>query len=137
MAAAQTSNPAILSVGRALPPNYVDQETLIAALTAYWSAKHHNADRLADVHRAAQVGGRHLALPLADYPGLDSFGKTNDAFIRVGTELGEAAIRAGLRAAGLEPRDVDHLWFVTVTGISTPSLDRKSTRLNSSHITIS
>jgi alkylresorcinol/alkylpyrone synthase len=39
--------------------------------------------------------------------------------------VGEAAIRAGLAAAGLAPRDVDHLWFVTVTGISTPSLDAK------------
>jgi alkylresorcinol/alkylpyrone synthase len=103
----------------------VDQETLIRALTAYWASKHHNADRLAEVHRNAQVGGRHLALPLAEYPGLDSFRKTNDAFIRVGTDLGEAAIRAALDQAGLAPRDVDQLWFVTVTGISTPSLDAK------------
>lgn len=120
---ASTPNPAILSVGRALPPNHVDQETLIRALSVYWGAHHFNVERLADVHRAAQVGGRHLALPLAEYPALDSFRKTNDAFIRVGAEVGEAAIRAGLAAAGLAPRDVDHLWFVTVTGISTPSLD--------------
>ena len=119
------AHPAIVSVGRALPPNYVDQETLIAALGAYWSAHHHNPARLADVHRAAQVGGRHLALPLAEYPSLDTFGKTNDAFIRVGTDLGEAAIRSALAGAGLSPRDVDQLWFVTVTGISTPSLDAK------------
>ncbi len=99
MAPAHAPLPAILSVGRALPPNYVDQETLIRALTLQWGAKHHNAERLADVHRAAQVGGRHLALPLAEYAGLDSFGKTNDAFIRVGTDLGEEAIRAGLAAA--------------------------------------
>ena len=117
--------PAILSVGRALPAHYVDQETLIAALSAYWAAKHHNADRLADVHRAAQVGGRHLALPLAEYPALDTFGKANDVFLRVGAEIGEAAIRKALDAAGLAPRDVDQLWFVTVTGISTPSLDAK------------
>ena len=73
MRASEPAHPAILSVGRALPPNYVDQETLIQALTAYWASKHHNADRLADVHRAAQVGGRHLALPLAEYRGLDTF----------------------------------------------------------------
>jgi alkylresorcinol/alkylpyrone synthase len=121
----QTPHPAILSVGRALPPHYVDRETLIAALSAYWATKHFNVSRLADIHRAAQVGGRHLALPLAEYAGLDSFGKCNDAFIRVGADLGEQAIRAGLAAAGLSPADVDHLWFVTVTGVSTPSLDAK------------
>ena len=120
---APTLHPAILSVGRALPPNHVDQETLIQALSAYWGKRHFNVERLADVHRAAQVGGRHLALPLAEYVGLDTFRKTNDAFLRVGAEVGEAAIRAGLAAAGLAPGDVDHLLFVTVTGISTPSLD--------------
>jgi alkylresorcinol/alkylpyrone synthase len=116
-------NPSILAVGRALPPHYADQETLIAALSTYWRARHFNVERLADLHRAARVGGRHLALPLAEYAGLDTFRKCNDAFVRVGTELGEAAIRDGLRRAGLAPADVDHLFFVTVTGISTPSLD--------------
>ncbi len=118
-------HPAILSVGRALPPNHVDQDTLVAALTAYWGERHFNVGRLADIHRAAQVGGRHLALPLSEYANLDSFAKTNDAFIRVGTDVGEAAVRAGLEAAGLSASDVDQLWFVTVTGISTPSLDAK------------
>lgn len=119
------THPAILSVGRALPPHHVDADTLIAALSTYWARKHFNVDRLAGIHRAAQVGGRHLALPLAEYAALDSFGKCNDAFIRVGAEIGEEAVRSGLAAAGLSPADVDHLWFVTVTGISTPSLDAK------------
>jgi alkylresorcinol/alkylpyrone synthase len=39
--------------------------------------------------------------------------------------VGEAAVRAGLAGAGLSPRDVGHLFFVTVTGISTPSLDAR------------
>jgi len=82
-------------------------------------------DRLADVFRATQVGGRHLALPLAEYPATDTFKKSNDAFIRVGTDLGEAAIRDALSRAGLGPRDVAHLFFVTVTGVSTPSLDAR------------
>lgn len=121
----QDLHPAILSVGRALPPHYADQDTLISALSVYWGSKHFNVERLAEIHRAAQVGGRHLALPLAEYAALDSFGKCNDAFLRVGAEVGEAAVRAGLAAAGLSPADVDHLWFVTVTGISTPSLDAR------------
>src|SRR4029079_4499086 len=40
-------------------------------------------------------------------------------------EVGELAVRRALDAAGLEPRDVDHLFFVTVTGIATPSLDAR------------
>ncbi len=39
--------------------------------------------------------------------------------------MGEAAVRDGLARAGLGPADVDHLFFVTVTGISTPSLDAR------------
>ncbi|WP_242339250.1 MULTISPECIES: type III polyketide synthase [Anaeromyxobacter] len=120
-----STHPAILSVGRALPPNFVDQETLIAALSAYWGARHFNVERLADLHRAARVGGRHLALPLSEYPALDSFRKTNDAFIRVGSELGAAAVSEALARAGVTPREVDHLYFVTVTGVATPSLDAK------------
>jgi alkylresorcinol/alkylpyrone synthase len=116
-------DPVILAVGRALPANYADQETLTAALTAHWSRQHFNADRLAQIHRAALVSGRHLALPLAEYAALDTFGKKNDAWIRVAREVGEAAIRDALGRAGLSPEDVDHLWFVTVTGLSTPSLD--------------
>ena len=123
MTSTSNPHPAILSVGRALPPHYVDQETLIAALSAYWGARHFNVARLADLHRAAKVGGRHLALPLSEYPGLDTFQKTNAAFVRVGADVGEAAIRDALRRAGLSPADVAHLFFVTVTGVSTPSLD--------------
>jgi alkylresorcinol/alkylpyrone synthase len=119
------SHPAILSVGTALPPNFVDQETLTAALLAVWSRQHFNSERLSQIHRSALVSGRHLALPLADYPAVDTFGKKNDAFIRVGLEVGEAALRAGLERAGLEPRDVDHLLLVTTTGLATPSLDAR------------
>ena len=115
--------PEILSVGRALPPHYADQETLIAALREEWVEQHYNLDRLEELHRAVQVSGRYLALPIAEYAALGSFAKRNEAWRRVAAELGESAIRSALRAAGLSPGDVDALFFVTVTGISTPSLD--------------
>jgi alkylresorcinol/alkylpyrone synthase len=117
--------PRILAVGRAFPPNYADQETLTAALTAHWSRQHFNSGRLAQIHKSALVDGRHLALPIAEYATHDTFGKKNDAFIRVGLDVGEAAIRDGMARAGLTPADIDHLVFVSVTGIATPSLDAR------------
>ncbi len=98
-----TPPPSILAVGRALPPHFADQETLIAAFAEHWRRHHFNLDRLADLHRATRVGGRHLALPIAEYAALDTFAKSNAAFLRVGAEVGEAAVRDGLRRAGLEP----------------------------------
>ena len=37
------------------------------------------------------MGGRHLALPLAEYAALGGFGRRNEAYLRVGLEVGEAA----------------------------------------------
>jgi len=112
-------------VGTALPPNWVDQETLISLFREYWTREHFNVERIEELHRSVQVGGRYLALPIDEYLPLERFSQRNDAFNRVSLEVGELAVRRALDAAGLQPRDVDHLFFVTVTGIGTPSLDAR------------
>lgn len=121
----QGEHPLIHGVGRALPPHFVDQETLIAAFREAWSRAHFNADRLDQLHRAVQVSGRYLALPMEAYAGLTSFARRNEEWTRVAVELGETAVREALRCAGLSPEDVDHIFFVTTTGIATPSIDAR------------
>ncbi|HEV3110550.1 MAG TPA: 3-oxoacyl-[acyl-carrier-protein] synthase III C-terminal domain-containing protein [Candidatus Binataceae bacterium] len=117
--------PQVRAVGLALPPNYVEQQVLTDALRDYWTRKYGNARRLDDFHRAVRVRGRHLALPITEYPPLDTFAKTNQAWNTAAVEVGEAAVRSALDRSGLEPADVDHFFFVTVTGISTPSVDAR------------
>jgi len=117
--------PQIRAVGLALPPHYVEQEVLTQALREYWTRRYGNTRRLDEFHRAVRVRGRHLALPMTEYPALDTFAKTNQAWNTVAVQVGEAAVRAALDQAGLEPADVDHFFFVTVTGISTPSVDAR------------
>jgi alkylresorcinol/alkylpyrone synthase len=115
----------IAAVGKALPPHHYDQETLIAALRGIWGRRHRNLDRLEALHRRVLVGGRHLALPLEEYERLETWGQANDAWIRVAQEVGESALRDGLSSAGMSPADVDALFFVSVTGIATPSIDAR------------
>jgi alkylresorcinol/alkylpyrone synthase len=115
----------IASVGRALPPHHYSQEDLLAEFRKLWAEKIASSRRLEQLHRSVLVGGRFLALPMEEYYGLQTFGQANDAWIRVGQELGEAAIAAALEACGAEPADIDALLFVSVTGISTPSLDAR------------
>ena len=115
----------IAAVGHGLPPHYYDQETLLGALRAQWADRHYNPERLERLHHNVLVGGRHLALPIEEYARLDSFGKANDAWVRVAIEVGAAAVTEALDAAGLGVDDVDSLITVSVTGIATPSLDAR------------
>jgi alkylresorcinol/alkylpyrone synthase len=71
------------------------------------------------------VGGRHLALPMEAYEGLQTWGQANDAWIAVAQQVGEEAVREGLTAAGLATDDVGVFVFVTVTGVATPSIDAR------------
>ncbi len=115
----------IAAVGSAFPAHYYDQETLLAAFRERWAGAFFNPARLEQLHRHVLVGGRHLALPLEEYPRLERWGQKNDAWIRVAQEVGEHAVRAAVERAGLELSDVDALFFVTVTGVATPSLDAR------------
>lgn len=115
----------LAGVGRAFPSHYYDQGALVEAFQEHWSARHYNPDRLARLHGNVLVGGRHLALPLEEYSQLETWGQANDAWIRVALEVGEAALLDALKRAGLEPRDIDALITVSVTGIATPSLDAR------------
>jgi alkylresorcinol/alkylpyrone synthase len=115
----------IAAVGRSLPPHYYDQETLLAALRQRWSDRYFNPERLERLHKNVLVGGRHLALPIEEYSTLTTWGKANDAWIRVAQEVGAQAVLDGLAKAGLSTDDVDSLIFVTVTGVATPSIDAR------------
>jgi alkylresorcinol/alkylpyrone synthase len=115
----------IAAVGTGFPAHYYDQDALLAALREQWGGHHYNLERLERLHKNVLVGGRHLALPMEDYAQLITWGQANDAWIRVGLEVGEAAVRDALARAGVGLDEVDCLITVSVTGIATPSLDAR------------
>lgn len=112
-------------VARALPQHYATQAELTAALASLYATQPHNVGRLEALHGAMAIDGRYTALPLAAYPALRDFGAANDAFIEVGTELAVEACRAALGGAGVAASEIKHLYFVSVTGLATPSLDAR------------
>jgi alkylresorcinol/alkylpyrone synthase len=124
-AASQDSSPVIRAVERALPPHYASQEQIVGALRDLWATRHYNIARLEELHRSVQVAGRHLALPVEQYPGLTTFQQRNDAWIKVALELSEQVVDGALKRTGLTPKDVDHVFFATVTGLCTPSIDAR------------
>ncbi len=115
----------ICSVGTAFPGRYYGQDDLLAELKRAWGHRFYNSDRLEQIHRAVSVGGRYLALPVEDYEKLSSFTDSNNAYIRVATELGAEAVLSALEAAALDVADIDHLLFASITGLATPSIDAR------------
>lgn len=119
------ANPRIAAVGRAFPPHFYHQQELLDAARRHWGPRLRSPRRLEQLFDNVLVGGRHLALPLERYPELESFGETNDAFIRTAVDIGAAALTEALEAAGLSVDDVDTVYFTTVTGIAAPSIDAR------------
>ena len=113
----------IAAIASVLPDHYYDQETLIATVRDHCAGRHHNIDRIESIYRNTLVNGRFLALPMEEYDTLQTFADANNAFIKCAVDLGERVIQKGLKKAGLAPEDIDHLIFVSITGISTPSVD--------------
>ena len=121
---ARVAVPTIRAIARALPPNRYPSETVSAALFDAWGVAAERRSRFERLHRAVGVQHRHLALPIEGYRALgSSFAKANETWLRVATDLGADAVAGALRAAGLRPADVDHLFFTTVTGIAAPTVD--------------
>lgn len=119
------NHPVLRSIGRALPTNYYPQEILSTALWNEWSGKVEDRALYDRLHRSVGVRGRHLALPMDEYRGVDTFGKANDKWIERAAELGQEAVQSALDRAELSPTDIDHIFFTTVTGIASPSIDAK------------
>src|ERR1700694_4137665 len=82
----------ICGVASAFPKNYYSQDVIREALKSRWSAKLERPQILDRLHSNVGVQGRYLALPIAAYEELSTWGEANDAWIQAAQELGEQAL---------------------------------------------
>jgi alkylresorcinol/alkylpyrone synthase len=115
----------IASAATAFPKHYYPQKVLSAAFRRYWE------DQLADpalferLHAHVGVDGRYLVRPRETYETAATFGETNDVWIEAAVDLSEQAAACALTRAGLDRSALDAIFFVSVTGIASPSIDAR------------
>jgi alkylresorcinol/alkylpyrone synthase len=115
----------IIGAASAFPENYYPQEFLLTALTEYWAAKLQNPQMLRRLHEHVCVDGRYLAVPVEEYYRMSTFGHFNDAWMKAAEELGSQALCRAITQAGIDPSSIGALFFVSISGISSPSMDAR------------
>ncbi len=113
----------VCGVGSAFPGNYYRQEVICEALKRRWSGKLEKPQLLDRLHASVGVRGRHLALPIPAYEKLTTWGQANNAWIEIAQDLGKQALCLALSDAGMAPHDLGAIFFVSVTGIASPSIE--------------
>ncbi|MFQ5670627.1 MAG: hypothetical protein ACE5HD_08950 [Acidobacteriota bacterium] len=115
----------IAAVGTAFPEHSYRQPDVLQALKRVWRNIDLDHERLARLSRRTGVRRRHFALPLEAYHAGSSWGDCNTLWSDLAEKLGARAILDALGRAGLQVGDVGTLIFVSVTGLSTPSINAR------------
>lgn len=115
----------IVSVGTAFPPHRYHQSVISEALRDRWQHKMEEPRLLTRLHANCGVEYRHTVFPIEQYPALDTFRKTNDAWIKAAVDLGQQAICRSLDYAEISPEQISAIFFASVTGISSPTVDAR------------
>jgi alkylresorcinol/alkylpyrone synthase len=117
--------PTIMSVAIAVPPYLVTQQVARDYARQFFGASIPDIDRYLTIFDNADIDTRYLSAPPAWFMHPHTFGEANDLFIDVACRLGETVARRCLQQVGLESNDVDHLIFVSTTGLAAPSIDAR------------
>ncbi|HEU4333430.1 MAG TPA: 3-oxoacyl-[acyl-carrier-protein] synthase III C-terminal domain-containing protein [Candidatus Eisenbacteria bacterium] len=127
----------LLSLATAVPPHVIRQGDAKRLIEALFSAAPGSAGdpegggaggradwaRLYSVFDHGAIETRRSCMPLEWYAEPHGFRERNDRYLEHAVGLSaEASLRA-LERGGLSPRDVDHIVFVSSTGLATPSVD--------------
>ena len=115
----------ISSVGSAYPPYRYPQAVIAEALAKRWEGKLEEPRLLTRLHANCGVDFRNIVFPLEQYPTMIGFGANNDQWIKAAVDLGEVATNRALAAAGITAEDISAIFFASVTGISSPTVDAR------------
>jgi len=114
----------ILAVSTAVPSHRLEQATARREMARLCHG-HPHLERIMSVFDRAGVDSRYVVHPPEWYTAGRTFEERNREYVACGLELAEQAARACLARARVDPSEVDHLYFVTTTGLTTPSLDAR------------
>ena len=116
--------PGITAVAHALPSYAVSQHEVRKFAEEFFAGAL-PVQRYLKVFDHAAVQRRHFVVPISWFTQDHSFPEKNRLYIESAQQLAEQAAKRCLAGATLEPSEIDHLVFVSSTGLATPTLDAR------------
>lgn len=115
--------PFIASVGTAVPKHVMSQQEIRTVVYDMFKGVFPGIDRLISIFDHSEIETRHFCVPAEWFHQTHTPEEKHRLYVEHATALAEKAIRACLEQTGVGFADVDHLIFVSTTGMATPSID--------------
>ena len=113
----------IHAVGTAVPPYLMTQSAAKSIAHEHFSDKIEGLQKYLRVFDNALVAERHFCVPPAWFRNTYSLEAKNRTYLEWALKLSIAAILDCLDKSGTAPDEIDHIVFVSSSGIATPSVD--------------
>lgn len=113
----------VVSIGTAdIPYTFTQSEVKQFANELFTENKHY-IDRMLGVFNNSLIETRHFVHPREWFDTPKDFVQRSESFLKNSLLLSTSAIKNCLEKADVDLKDIDHIIFVTSTGIATPSID--------------
>jgi alkylresorcinol/alkylpyrone synthase len=115
--------PYIIDVGTAVPDFKVTQAHIRHFISGVFRKASFELDRLLPIFQNTSISERHFCFGEDWFEAEKTFPEKNRVYLQHGVELAEKAVREALLRANLAADRIGHIFFVSSTGISTPTID--------------
>lgn len=115
--------PCIAGIATAVPQYCYGQSDARDFVRAMFSESRLNVDRLLPIFLNTAIAQRHFCMPAEWYRANHSFHEKNRLYVEHALVLAERVLTALCEEQNCAPQEIDHLFFVSTTGLATPSID--------------
>ncbi len=117
--------PHVVALATAVPPHVVEQSKA-KELAARVTRDDPELQKMLRIFDRTGVETRQWVRPPETYAEERTFDERNAEYVELAVELAGSAMRECLAKSAVHPPQVDHLFFVTSTGLATPTVDARS-----------
>ncbi|WP_044641013.1 type III polyketide synthase [Risungbinella massiliensis] len=113
----------VIAVGTAVPPFQIDQSTIREFAKRMFQDRFSDIERYLPIFENTNIERRSFSKPIEWFEEVHHFPTRNEAYVEMASKLAIEAIQKCIEKSPFTLEQIDHLFFVSSTGLSTPSID--------------